>query len=76
MATVDIKRRIDEQLDQLPPEMQRRVLDFVQALVVSRPKGVPGSSLMRFAGILSDEDAASMMQAIEADCERVDANGW
>jgi len=66
-----IKREIEEQLNRLPVEMQRRVLNFALALVASEPKGVPGASLLRFAGSISKEDCDLMTKAIEEDCERV-----
>jgi hypothetical protein len=71
-----IKQEIVRQLDHLPLELQRRVLDFTQALVLSLPKGVSGKQLLRFAGVLKAEDAQVMTQAIEAGCERVDTNEW
>ncbi|HLB70042.1 MAG: hypothetical protein OIN88_03165 [Candidatus Methanoperedens sp.] len=77
MAEVStIKQDIARQLDHLPPEAQRQVLDFVQALAKSFPKGVPGKQLLRFSGILEAEDIKAMTQAIEEGCERVDMNEW
>ncbi len=69
-----IKQEIARRLDHLPLELQRRVLDFTQALVLSLPKGVSGKQLLRFAGVLKAEDAQVMTQAIEAGCEQVDTN--
>ncbi len=69
-----IKQEIVRQLDHLPLEFQRRILDFTQALVLSLPKGVSGKQLLRFAGVLKAEDAQVMTKAIEAGCERVDTN--
>jgi len=76
MSDLSIKQEIVRELDRLPIELQRRVLDFTQALVLSLPKGVPGKQLLRFAGILESEDAQAMTQAIEAGCEQVDVNEW
>lgn len=77
MAEVStIKQDIAKQLDHLPPELQRQVLDFAQALAKSFPKGVPGKQLLRFSGIMEAEDIQAMSQAIEASCERVDVNEW
>ncbi len=76
MTHSSIKKEIVEQLDHLPPELQRRVLDFTRALTLSSPKGVPGKQLLRFAGILKPDDAQDMALAIEVDCDRVDAGGW
>lgn len=64
------------ELDYLALELQRRVLDFTQALVLSLSKGVPGKRLLRFADILDAEDIESITQAIEEGCERVDMNEW
>lgn len=72
----DLKQEILRQLDHLPVELQRRVLDFAQALAVSSPQGVPGKELLRFAGILSKDEAKVWIKAIKAGCERVDLNEW
>jgi len=69
MTHSSIKEEIVEKLDYLPPELQKRVLDFTRMLVLSAPKGVPGKQLLRFAGILDPADAQTMAQAIEAGCE-------
>ncbi|MEW6448808.1 MAG: hypothetical protein AB1426_12145 [Bacillota bacterium] len=71
-----VKKEILKQLDRLPPEFQRRVLDFTQALALSVPKGVSGKKLLRFAGILTPEEAQTMKKAIEAGCEQADINEW
>jgi hypothetical protein len=72
----DLKQEILKHLDQLPVELQRWVLAFIQELAESRPKGVPGRELLRFAGMLSEDEAKVWMKAIEAGCERVDLNEW
>ena len=69
MTDSPIKQEIAKQLDRLPPELQRRALDFTQALILSLPKGVSGKQFIRFAGILEAEDAQAIAQAIEAGCE-------
>jgi hypothetical protein len=71
MSDLSIKQEIVRELDRLPIELQRRVLDFTQTLVLSLPKGAPGKQLLRFAGILEAEDAQAMIQAIEVGCEQV-----
>jgi hypothetical protein len=76
MTDSSIKQEIAKQLDHLPLELQRRVLDFTQALILSLPKGVSGKQLIRFAGILEAEDARAMAQAIEDGCEKVDVDEW
>jgi hypothetical protein len=71
-----VKGEIIEQLDALPYELQRRVLDFTRALTLSAPKGVPGRQLLHFAGLIQPDDLQVMAQAIEAGCERIDLNEW
>jgi len=71
-----IAQQIIKHLDQLPFDLQQRVLDFTQALVVSLPKGVPGKQLVSFAGLIEPDDIRAMSQAIEAECEKVNANEW
>ena len=71
-----ITQQLVEQVDQLPLEFQRKVLDFAQALALALPKGVPGRSLLRFAGAIEAEDLKAMSEAIQADCGQVDADEW
>ena len=76
MLDVKIQHEIARQLEQMPEELQRRVLDFVQILAQPRPKGEPGKELLRFAGLLDADSAREIAEAIEAGCERPDPNGW
>jgi hypothetical protein len=76
MISASVKGEIIEQLDALPYELQRRVLDFTRALTLSAPKGVPGKQLLHFAGLIQPDDLQVMAQAIEAGCERTDLNEW
>jgi hypothetical protein len=39
-------------------------------------KGIKGKQLIKFAGIISNDDLELMSQAILDDCERVDLNEW
>jgi len=70
--SVSIKEEIVEQLDKLPVGLQKRVLDFTQALILSMPKGLSGKDLKKFVGIISPEDAKAIEKAIEEGCEQVD----
>jgi hypothetical protein len=74
MPHSDLSQEILKQLNQLPVELQRKVLNFAQNLPSSLPKGTPGKELLRFSGIMSAEDIAAMTQAIEEGCEQVDAD--
>jgi hypothetical protein len=71
-----LAEQVLDQLQTLPPEHQRRVLDFARALGVASSAGVPGKTLMEFAGTIPINDLKRMSQAIEEGCEQVDPNGW
>jgi hypothetical protein len=71
-----IEQELRRHLATLPAQQQRQVLDFARALSAVRPRGDRGSSLLAFAGSIPAEELADMRAAIEADCERLDADGW
>ena len=73
---MDIKNEIVIRVDKLPPEMQEQVLRFVASLTVSPSTGDSGTALRQFSGSLDAESAQQMIQAIEEECERVDAGAW
>ena len=68
-----LEHELHEEMQHLPPDQQRQVLDFARTL--TRPRGVPGRELLPMAGTISGPDLAAMAEAIE-DCEQVDAHGW
>ena len=76
MTTVALKQALSEKLDSLPPEDQRKLLDFARELTMHRQEGVSGRDLVRFAGAIDKSDLELMRKAIEEDCERVYANEW
>ncbi len=76
MLNVTVKKEIINQIGRLDYEHQRRVLDFVRALAVTNPKGVPGKQLLSFAGTFPADDLKVMKQAIEDSCEKVNLNEW
>jgi hypothetical protein len=40
------------------------------------PPGTPMSELLKFRGMISNEDAEEMKRIIEEGCERIDPEGW
>lgn len=74
MVIQSIQEEILHQLDKLPIEQQAQVLDFARAL--TRPEGRPGKDLSCFAGGIDIDDLSLMTQAIERDCEQVNADDW
>lgn len=76
MVYPTIARKITGQLDRLPFEFQRRVLDFAESLTLSLPKGTAGKKLLRFVGTIKSDDLKAMTQAIEENCERINSDEW
>ena len=56
--------------------MQCQVLQFARALEMTKQAGVPGASLISFAGCIPPDDLGVIAQTIEEGCERVDAHEW
>ena len=73
---MDIPAEIAARVDKLSPEMQELVLRFVSSLGTTVPKGENGAALRRFSRSLDSASAREMSQAIEEECERVDAGEW
>ena len=69
-------QEIDREILGLPEIQQRQVLDFVWQLRTPRLPGVRGDQMLRFAGILSTEDAASMLSSTVEGCGKIDHDGW
>jgi hypothetical protein len=76
MVDATIEQELTTCLGQLPVEQQRQVLNYARSLTAPSQKGVPGSALLRFAGAIDVADLEAMSKAIEADCERIDADEW
>jgi hypothetical protein len=74
MINQSIQKEIIDQLNKLPIEQQIQVLDF--ARILAKPVGRPGKDLLNFAGRIDLDDLSLMNQAIEQDCEQVNANDW
>jgi hypothetical protein len=76
MVVPKLETEVCEYLHQLPLEQQRHVLEFVRALVAAQVRGVPGQSLLCFAGTIDPSDLATMAQAIEDRCEQIYGEDW
>lgn len=76
MSNPLIQKQILTQLNKLSDEQQKQVLDFTRFLTMTKPDGVPGKELLRFAGTITPEDAKLMLEAIDEDCGRTNLNEW
>ncbi len=71
-----IVTQVVEKIANLPDDLKRKVLEFVQRLTTSAKHGVPGRQLLRFAGTIPYDDVQLMRKTIEDGCEQVDLNEW
>lgn len=71
-----LQKEILDQLDKLPLEHQRKVLDFARSLSKANPVGKAGKDLLSFSGTIEAEDIKAISQAIEEGCEQVNSNEW
>lgn len=58
-----------QEMEKLPDDLQRQVLEFTKRLSASVPRGVPGKNLLRFVGTIPADELQQMRQAIEQDCK-------
>ena len=64
MISSSIERELHSHLALLPADQQRQVLDYARSLTL-KIRGVPGSSLLSFAGCIPADELAQMQTAIE-----------
>ena len=76
MIPSTLEQELLEYLHNLAPEQQRQVVEFARTLAVAQVRGVPGHTLLRFAGAITPEDLAAMARTIEEDCEQVSLDEW
>jgi len=76
MISPMLEQELHEHLRHLGVEQQRQVVNFARALAVSQVRGVPGQTLLQFAGTIGADDLALMKRAIDDDCEQVNTHEW
>ena len=76
MLQTTVRDKIINRLDALTVEQQQKILEIMESMDARPPVGVPGSSLLHYAGTLSKEEADEMMRVIEEECERIDPSDW
>jgi len=70
------EEELREELNRLAPGEQQEVLEFVRSLAAKEGRGVPGKALLRFGGMIQQDDLSLMEAAVEAGCERVHPHEW
>ncbi len=69
-----IQEQIAETVARLPEQKKRAVLEF--ALRLAEEPRDRRERLRSLAGTISSEDGETMLQTIDAECERIDAGSW
>ena len=76
MNIQSIEQTISNYIKTLNIEEQKRILEFVRNLSLSKTKGSYGKDLIGFASSIKNEDLSLMQKAINSDCEQVNDNEW
>ncbi|MEH2203776.1 MAG: hypothetical protein V7K53_06785 [Nostoc sp.] len=66
------REQLIQEIAELPDELVKVMLDFLHRVQTTRNY----HPLAKFAGILSDDEAADLQKAIQTDCRQVDLNEW
>ena len=74
MSEQTLQRELFDQIDKLPLDQQRRVLEFARSL--AKPMGKPGVELLSFGGTIESVDLNAITKAIEEGCEQVNGDEW
>jgi len=73
MSKKPARNEILSSIERLPADLQRKVLDFASSL---QNRGIAGKECLKFQGGFPPEDLRRMSEAIERDCEQIDASDW
>jgi hypothetical protein len=68
--------KVVEQMETLPSDMQRLVLEFARTLHSTTPHGISGRHYLQFANVIPRDDLRQMQHAIVAGCAQVAVNEW
>lgn len=76
MNTTSVEQTVIKYLKTLGTEEKKKVLEFTRLLSSSKIVGIPGKSLLSFAGSIDKKDLKLMQDAIDQDCEKVISDEW
>jgi hypothetical protein len=76
MVNPEIKKKLIEDLKNLPFDSQKKVQEFAHALLITQHRGKSGKEMIKFSGILTNDEAGELRRIIESGCEMVDINEW
>ena len=70
-------RQILEDLQQVPPAQLPAAAEFVRGHRLGTAEPVDRARhFERYFGVITDDEADRMLAIIEAECERIDPDGW
>lgn len=75
MESKAFENEFTRNLGLLSKEQQNKVLSYIKSLL-SRTKNTDHQSLLQFAGSIDPKGIQEISAAIEAGCEKIDANEW
>jgi len=70
MRNTTIEKDTHKQIERLPIDQKRKVLEYVRELAAARIHGVHGQNLLRFAGTIDHEDLIIIEQTMQKDAKR------
>jgi hypothetical protein len=76
VVNTEIKKKLIEDLNNLPFDSQKKVQEFAHALLITQHRGKSGKEMIKFSGILTNDEAGELKQIIESGCEKVYLNEW
>jgi len=76
MTNEPVPQRIAQEVEKLPPHLQKKVLHFVEELDTNKVSSPPSKDLSDLVGSITHEDAEEMRKAIEEACEQVYPDEW
>lgn len=78
MKTATLTTEIISEIKVLPLNLKSQVLNFIRFIKKDETNqgGIPGKSLLKYAGCINKRDLKKMDEAIKDVCEKVDLNEW
>lgn len=72
---LNIQNHIIKAIQQLSVVQQKKLLDFINAMLGKSPKSSNKKAILEFAGSFDEQSIQEMNEALE-DCEQIDENEW
>ena len=76
MVDLKVQAELLDELSQLEPPLQSRVLEYAKSLRLAMPPKSWDERLAGVFGALGKEEAEAMASAIQEDCEQIRPDEW